>query len=39
MTDLFFFRLVEWCFYRGFWENVAVDCGFLMVKSWWIAGE
>ena len=26
-------------FLRGFCENVVPDCGFLMVKLWWNAGE
>jgi hypothetical protein len=39
MTGLFFLGWLEWCFCRGFWENVAADRGFLVVKSWWIAGE
>ncbi len=34
-----FFGVVEWCFYRGFCENVAADGGFLMVNLWWDAGE
>jgi len=35
----YFFRVGGLVFLQGFWENTAADCGFLMVKSWWIAGE
>jgi hypothetical protein len=34
-----FFKAGVMVFLQGFWENVAADRGFLMVKSWWIAGE
>src|SRR5207245_9197459 len=35
----FFFKAGGAVFLQGFWENVAADCGFLVVKSWWIVGE
>ena len=27
------------CFFRGFWPKRVPESGFLMVNSWWIAGE
>jgi hypothetical protein len=35
----YFFGVVEWCFCRGFCENLAANGGFLMANLWWDAGE
>jgi hypothetical protein len=36
-TAVLFFGVVKVYFCRGFWEKAVLNCGFLMVKTWWIA--